>query len=68
MENDSYLRWLVQQTATRWWHDSGDPDELALALAHGASGVTTNPILTSQALRAQPELLASLDRPAGPRT
>ena len=54
MENDSYLRWLVEQTATRWWHDSGDPDELALALAHGASGVTTNPILTSQALRAQP--------------
>jgi transaldolase len=45
---------LVEQTATRWWHDSGDPAELALALSHGASGVTTNPILTSQALRAQP--------------
>jgi transaldolase len=66
MDNDSYLRWLVDNTATRWWHDSGDPDELALGLAHGASGVTTNPILTSQALRAQPAywrpLLGGLDR------
>ena len=65
MYNDSYLHWLVHDTPTRWWHDSGDPEELARALAHGASGVTTNPILTSQALRAQPDywrpLMGSLD-------
>jgi transaldolase len=54
MSNDSYLRWLVSQTPTRWWHDSGDPQELERALAQGASGVTTNPVLTYQALRAQP--------------
>ncbi len=55
MDNDSYLRWLVSETPTRWWHDSGDPDELARGLAHGASGVTTNPILAAQALRSRPE-------------
>jgi transaldolase len=52
--NESYLSWLVGQTQTRWWHDSGDPDELSVALANRASGVTTNPILTSQALRGNP--------------
>jgi transaldolase len=65
MADDSYLRWLVDETPTRWWHDSGDPLELERALTHGASGVTTNPVLTNQALRAQPEywrpLVGSLD-------
>jgi transaldolase len=55
MENDSYLRWLVSQTPTRWWHDSGDPEELSRGLAHGASGVTTNPVLAAQALRSNPQ-------------
>jgi transaldolase len=54
MEQDNYLRWLINETPTLWWHDSGDPDELDRGLAHGASGVTTNPVLTSQALQAQP--------------
>ena len=54
MTSDSYLQWLVEQTPTLWWHDSGDPNELDWGLQHGASGVTTNPVLTSQALHAQP--------------
>jgi transaldolase len=54
MTDRGYLRWLVENTPTRWWHDSGDPDELDWGLANGASGVTTNPVLTSQALQAQP--------------
>ena len=54
MEELSYLQWLVKHTPTTWWHDSGDPDEFAFGLSHGASGVTTNPVLTSQALHAQP--------------
>jgi transaldolase len=66
MENNSYLRWLVSETPTRWWHDSGDLDELARGLAHGASGVTTNPVLAAQALRSKPEawrpLVGRLDR------
>jgi len=54
MSNDSYFcRWLASETPTRWWHDSGDPIELERALAQGATGVTTNPVLTIQALRAQ---------------
>ncbi len=59
MENLSYLQWLVKHTPTTWWHDSGDPDEFAFALTHGASGVTTNPVLTSQALHAQPQFWRS---------
>ena len=55
MAEQSYLRWLVNETATTWWHDSADPDELRQGLAHGATGVTTNPVLTSRALRSSPE-------------
>jgi transaldolase len=47
----SYLGWLREHTATRWWHDSADPGELDVALAHGAVGVTTNPVLASVALK-----------------
>ncbi|MBI2842023.1 MAG: transaldolase family protein [Armatimonadetes bacterium] len=50
-----YLRWLVTHTPTKWWHDSADPDELRKGLAHGAVGVTTNPVLTYQALSARTE-------------
>jgi transaldolase len=60
MENDSYLSWLAHQTPTAWWHDSGDPVELDHGLAQGASGVTTNPVLTNHALKAHPQLWRSL--------
>lgn len=55
MNQESYLQWLVRETPTHWWHDSGDPSELEAGLAHYASGVTTNPVLTAQALRSQPD-------------
>ncbi len=45
MENESYLQWLVRETKTTWWHDSADAGELCRGLEHGASGVTTNPLL-----------------------
>jgi transaldolase len=64
--DDSYLRWLVEHTQTRFWHDSGDPEELGRALAQGASGVTTNPILTAQALKAQPGYWRALVGPLDP--
>ena len=51
MAEESYLRWLVGDTSTTWWHDSGDPDELRRGLDHGATGVTTNPVLTFKALK-----------------
>jgi transaldolase len=46
----NYLQWLSQETATTWWHDSADPDEVAQGLAWGAKGVTTNPFLIGVAV------------------
>jgi transaldolase len=50
MSDRSYLQWLSAKTQTAWWHDSGDPQELQRGLENGAVGVTTNPILSAQAL------------------
>jgi transaldolase len=47
---DTYLRWLVTQTPTMWWHDSADPAELQRGLDRGACGVTTNPFLANLTL------------------
>ena len=47
---ESYLKWLVGDTHTTWWHDSADPDELKRGLEHGATGVTTNPVLVARTL------------------
>jgi len=58
--NSSYLQWLVSNTKTSWWHDSADPAELAKGLADGAVGVTTNPLLSYQAIHAHPERWAEL--------
>jgi transaldolase len=51
MSETNYLQWLSTNTQTAWWHDSGDPKELQQALANGAVGVTTNPVLSAQALK-----------------
>ncbi|HBP39007.1 MAG TPA: hypothetical protein DD640_09775 [Clostridiales bacterium] len=51
----TYFDWLAQATPTRWWHDSGSPDEILLARQRGALGVTTNPVLTFRTFRSEPE-------------
>lgn len=51
----NYLQWLSQETATRWWHDSAIPSEIDEAIANGALGVTTNPVLTYKSLQAEPD-------------
>jgi len=51
----TYLEWLNQETPTAWWHDSGSPDEINLAIERGATGVTTNPVLTYRSFQNQPE-------------
>lgn len=56
MPQMNYLQWLAGETRTAWWHDSGDPGELASAIANGAVGATTNPVLAAQALKANREL------------
>ena len=50
-----YLEWLAQDTPTKWWHDSAIPVEIDAAIAKGALGVTTNPVLTYRSLQAVPD-------------
>ncbi|MDL2236394.1 transaldolase family protein [Christensenellaceae bacterium OttesenSCG-928-K19] len=52
---ETYLEWLNNKTQTRWWHDSGNPDEIDLAITRGAKGVTTNPVLTYRTFEMHPE-------------
>jgi transaldolase len=47
----TYLSWLLSSTSTRWWHDSADAGELDLGIERGAIGATTNPVLSSAALK-----------------
>lgn len=54
MSEDNYLLWLSNETPTEWWHDSGETAELEQGLAHGATGVTTNPILISKTVNSNP--------------
>ena len=56
--SENYFDWLQRETPTRWWHDSGNPDEIALALKRHAMGVTTNPVLTFRTFNMQPEFWA----------
>src|SRR5262245_36997301 len=51
----TYLDWVVEHTATQWWHDSADPGELELGVRRGAIGVTTNPVLAATALKSNRE-------------
>ncbi len=50
---------MTQMTAlgADWWNDSGAPHELAEAVALGAVGGTSNPVIVSQAAKANPELV-----------
>lgn len=62
----NYLEWLAQDTRTRWWHDSAIPEEIETAIANGALGVTTNPVLTYKSLQADPTFWQSeVDRIPG---
>jgi transaldolase len=58
MANNTYLDWVLQNTSTRWWHDSAEAAELQLGLERGAVGVTTNPFLSNIALVKDRELWA----------
>ncbi|MGA2477503.1 MAG: transaldolase family protein [Spirochaetia bacterium] len=49
-KDESYLQWLSQSTRTRWWNDSANTRDLMRALDNGATGVTTNPLLTMAAI------------------
>src|SRR5947209_3001286 len=61
--NQTYLDWVLENTRTKWWHDSAAEAELDLGLERGAIGVTTNPFLSNIALRTDRTLWSSdIDR------
>ena len=55
MSANEYLQWLSNETATDWWHDSAIVEELEEAMANGAVGLTTNPLLIKLTLFAKPD-------------
>jgi transaldolase len=50
MKQTGYLRWVIENTRTVWWHDSAEPSELERGIRRGAIGATTNPYLSHLAL------------------
>jgi transaldolase len=50
------LNWVIEHTATGWWHDSAEAAELDRGLERGAIGVTTNPVLACAALQKDRDL------------
>jgi len=55
MSANKYLQWLGRETQSDWWHDSAIVEELEEALANGAVGLTTNPLLIKLSLFAKPD-------------
>ena len=50
MKQTGYLKWVIENTRTAWWHDSAEPGELERGIQRGAVGATTNPYLSHLAL------------------
>jgi transaldolase len=48
---NTYLDWVVENTATQWWTDCADDAELDRGLERGCTGVTTNPVLIHAAVQ-----------------
>jgi transaldolase len=65
MNATSAVSRMAQMTAlgADWWNDSGAPAELGEAVALGAVGGTSNPVIVYQTVKGHPELcLPMLDR------
>ena len=56
MSANKYLQWLSSETRSDWWHDSAIIEELEEAIANGAVGLTTNPLLIKLSLFAKPDV------------
>ena len=56
MSENKYLQWLSRDTRSDWWHDSAIIEELEEAMANGAVGLTTNPLLIKLSLFAKPDV------------
>ena len=58
MKEHKFLKWMSDNTRSRWCNDSAIPGEIESALASGAIGCTSNPPLTYQVLSTLPEEFA----------
>ncbi len=56
MDNNAYLQWLANETPSTWWNDSAILAEQEHAYAHGATGMTTNPVLVNGAIYGDKEM------------
>jgi transaldolase len=56
MNANKYLQWLSTDTQSDWWHDSAIIEELEEAMANGAVGSTTNPLLIKLSLFGKPDV------------
>jgi len=54
MRENSFLKWMSENTITRWCNDSALNEDIDNALLNGAVGCTTNPPLTFEALTVTP--------------
>ena len=51
-----YFEWMTKNTDTLFWNDSVLPDEVAVGLDRGATGITCNPVIGIRVLRTDPDL------------
>ncbi len=56
MRENSFLKWMAENTPTQWCNDSALPADYRDAIKYGAIGCTTNPPLSHQLLSEHPEL------------
>jgi transaldolase len=62
MKENSFLKWMTENTITRWCNDSALNDDIDNALQNGAVGCTTNPPLTYEALTMMPDFFEAEKR------
>ena len=55
MSENTYLKWMAENTETQWCNDSGLKADYLPALKSGAVGVTTNPPLSFEKLTTETE-------------
>jgi transaldolase len=48
---DSPLAWMVETTPTDYWNDSCAVAELDCAVARGATGATSNPVIIGEVMK-----------------
>lgn len=65
MRESEYLKWMAENTDTRWCNDSAIRSDYMAAREYGAVGCTTNPPLSFEALTAETDFYAAGVRKAG---